>query len=81
MNIPKTYQQQSKRVHTGILPSLFDKVDVSYPTDVQETYTYSLYQADNNTYRVTAIIDVVYTDNTKEFITSVTKTFNDSGFD
>lgn len=80
-NVPNTYQRHSKRTHSGIVPALFDKIDVTYPTDVKEIYTYSFYNEQNNTYRVTAIIEVTYVDNTKDFVSSVVKTFNDPGFD
>ncbi len=81
MSLPKTYDRSSKRVHSGILPALYDKVDVSYPTTVKEIYTYSLFNPNTDIYRITAIIEIIYTDSTKDLLLSATKTFNDSGFD
>ena len=72
---PKSRGRQAKRTYQGILPPLFDKVDVTYPTSTSELYTYSLHNHHNDTYTVTAIISVVYTDATKDCISSITKTF------
>lgn len=72
----KTFNQVSKRVHQGILPSVFDRIDVTYPTSTSETYTYSVYRADSDSQVVTAIITVNYTDATKDLISSVVKSYN-----
>lgn len=62
-----------KRTYSGILPEFWDQIDVGYPTDVKEVYTYST-QEPNGTNIVRAIIEVEYTDNTKENVLRVIKT-------
>jgi hypothetical protein len=76
MGTPYTYQRQAKRTYSGIVPALYDKIDVGYPTDTREVYTYSLYNENTNSYLVTAIIEITYTDATKDFISTVEKTYN-----
>lgn len=46
----------------------FDEIQATYPDAVTEVYTYSLATVQQ------AILTVVYTDATKEFITSVVRT-------
>lgn len=73
---PKTIgKSQPKRVYSGILPAFFDKITMGHPDDVTEVYTYQYQKASDGTYVVSAIIEVVYMDSTKECISSVTKTY------
>lgn len=74
---PNTYNRAAKRTYSGIAPALYDKIDVTYddPT-FKETYTYSLYRPTDGTYVVQAIIEIVYTDATKDRLASATKIFN-----
>lgn len=51
----------------GFTPELFDRCDVTYPTSIQEVYTFS-YNAS-----ATGVITVNYVDSTKELISSVVK--------
>ena len=65
-------QRQSKRVHFGLVPELYDKVTVLYPDSVTEVYTYQLLKEDG-VYVVTGYVTVVYTNSDKENISSVTR--------
>lgn len=76
MGTPITYNKQAKRTYSGIAPALYDKIEVTYPDTVTEIYTYSMYNENSGNQLVTAVIVVVYTDATKDFISSVTKTYN-----
>ena len=76
MGTPVTYNRTANRTYTGLIPALFDKIEVAYPNDTTEVYTYSLFDPNSETYLVQAIISVVYTDSTKDCLSSVTKTFN-----
>ena len=80
MATPTTYNRAANRTYTGLLPALYDKIDVTYPNDTTEVYTYSLLDPHSGNYAVQAIISVVYTDNTKSDLSSVTKTFNAEEF-
>jgi hypothetical protein len=76
MGTPITYSKQAKRTYSGLAPALYDKIEVAYPDTVTEIYTYSMFNEDTGNQQVTAMITVVYTDATKDFISSVTKTYN-----
>lgn len=76
MATPITYDKYANRVYSGIVPALFDKIEATYPDSVTEVYTYSMLNEDTGNQLVTGIITVVYTDSTKDCISSVTKTFN-----
>jgi hypothetical protein len=65
-------QRQSKRVHFGLVPEVYDKVSVLYPDSVTEVYTYQLLN-DVGVYVTVGYIEVVYVDDTKEQISSVTR--------
>lgn len=64
-------EKQSKRVHSGLLPDYYHRIDVAYPSDTVEVYTYWQYDFKLDVNKVCAILTVTYTDNTKEFIASV----------
>jgi hypothetical protein len=65
-------QRQSKRVHFGLVPELYDKVTVLYPDSVTEVYTYQLLGPDG-AYITVGYVEVVYTNTTKRNISSVTR--------
>lgn len=57
---------------TGVLvPEAFDYILATYPTTSSEVYTYKSGGSGGTT---VATVTVVYTDSTKEVLTSVTKT-------
>ena len=65
-------QRQSKRVHFGLVPELYDKVTMLKPDAVTEVYTYQLLSSDG-VYTTVGYVEVIYTDSTKEEILSVTR--------
>ena len=78
---PNTYNRSADRTYSGLAPALYDKIDVTYEDALfKETYTYSLLNPHSGLYIVQAIIEVIYTDLTKDRITTVTKTFNAEEF-
>ena len=64
--------RQSKRVHFGLVPDIYDKVSVLYPDSVTEVYTYQLMD-ENGAYNTVGYVEVVYSDSTKSRISSVTR--------
>lgn len=71
-----TFNRRGERVYFGILPPWWDSVDVTYPTNTTEVYTYSAINTDTNNQEVQAIILVTYVDSTKQDIQSVKKTYH-----
>lgn len=65
-------QRSSKRVHFGLAPDVYDKINVLYPDDITEVYTYQLLK-DDGTYSIVGYIEVVYTDASKVAISSVSR--------
>lgn len=63
--------RSAERVYSGMLPPFFDRVVVSYPSATTEEYTYSALNPDTGTHQITAIIEISYTDNTKDFISMI----------
>lgn len=56
------------RVYTeGLLPTQYDRVDVTYPTTVSEVFTFSLQGSD------VGIITLTYTDTTKNDLLSAVR--------
>lgn len=57
-------QRQSQRVHTGLIPDLYDKVTVLYPDSVTEVCVYEL-SDEIGAYSIVGYLEIVYTDTTK----------------
>ena len=57
-------QRQSQRVHTGIIPDIYDKVTVLYPDDITEVCVYELMD-EAGSFSIVGYVEVVYTDSTK----------------
>ena len=64
--------RQADRVTFGLVPELYDRVSVLYPDAITEVYTYQLLDA-TGIYNIVGYVEVVYTDSTKENISSVTR--------
>jgi hypothetical protein len=59
------------QVANSLVPSTFDYIGVTYPNDTTEIYVFKTGGASGT---IVSTITVVYTTNTKEFISTVTKT-------
>lgn len=60
--------QTAVRVYTeGLLPTQYDRVDVTYPTTVSEIFTFSLAGLD------VGVITLTYTDTTKDDLLSAVR--------
>lgn len=71
-----TYNRHAQRTYSGILPALWDKVERTVTSPTVDTYTYSMLNTDTGNQIVTAIIVVTYTDNSKECVSTVEKTYS-----
>lgn len=75
----KTDNRYASRVYQGIMPPYWDRLDIAYPDTVTEDYAFSTKTSDSSdaspVYELMACIRLVYTDDTKCLLSSVTKTF------
>lgn len=75
----KTDHRYASRVYQGIMPPYWDRLDIAYPDTVTEDMAFSTKTPDSPdsapVYELMAVVRVVYTDDTKCLLSSVTKTF------
>jgi hypothetical protein len=75
----KTDNRYGTRVYQGIMPPYWDRLDVAYPDSVTEDMAFSTKTSSSSdaspVYELMSCIRIVYTDDTKCLISSVTKTF------
>lgn len=64
-------ERRADRVYSGLLPPFFDRITVTYPSNITEEYTYSALNPDSGAHQITAIIEVSYTDSTKDLISTI----------
>jgi hypothetical protein len=72
MTVPSE-NRYGARTYFGILPEFWDRIDVGYPDDVTEIYTYTT-QEPNNTLIVRGVIEVTYTNATKDSVLTIVRT-------
>lgn len=65
--VKQTNSRQANRVVTGMMPSEFDRVRVTYPDSITEVYTFLL---DGNS---VGIITIIYTDATKRDLDDIVR--------
>jgi hypothetical protein len=56
------------RIGYGMVPPSYDQVVVTYPSSISEVFTFKLSAA------TIGVITLVYTDSTKEFLSTATRT-------
>ena len=65
-------QRSSKRVHFGLAPDYYDKINVLYPNDLTEVYVYQLRNEDG-TYEIVGYVEIVYTTTAKSLVESIAR--------